>query len=64
MSGAVDCNLEMDRDVCYPPILRDMPMEKDIVLAGMLKVIENLVERSFEQEMEKGRSEMTRTLTS
>jgi MraZ protein len=59
MSGAVDCSLDSQGRVLIPPNLREFAaLGKDVVLAGIIKVIEIWSRERFDAEMKKTEGEL------
>jgi len=52
MSGAIDCKLDSQWRLLIPPSLRERAgLQKEIVLAGMVKTIEIWNRESFEEDL-------------
>lgn len=60
MSGAVDCNLDGQGRVLIPPALREYAhLEKEIVLLGMIKVIEIWSKDRLDEDTKKTGSDIS-----
>jgi MraZ protein len=61
MSGAVDCTLDGQGRILIPPHLREYAsLDREIILAGMIKVIEIWDKNRFEAEMKKAEGQTDR----
>lgn len=59
MSGAVDCTMDSQGRVLIPPTLREYAnLQKDIVLAGMVKDIEIWSKERFDEELRRAGAEI------